>query len=55
VNLSVPSLAFKTSPEQLGVRLVWFYGRVRDRLGRPPPDSTPVTAEPTTGTCKGQG
>lgn len=55
VNLTVQSLAFKTSPEQNGVRLVWFYGRVRDKLGQVPPDNTPVTAELKGGGCKGQG
>jgi hypothetical protein len=55
VHLTVPEVALKTSPEQTGVRLVWFYGKVRDRIGRPPPDGTTVTAESKGGSCSGTG
>ncbi len=54
VNLTVTEAALRTDPEQGGVRLVWFYGKVRDKLGRPPPDSTIVTAD-AGGDCKGTG
>ncbi len=54
-NLSVPEVALKTNPSQQGVRLVWFYGRVRDTFGRPAPTGTTVTAKARGVSCTGTG
>lgn len=55
VHLSVPEVALKTGPSQEGVRLVWFYGRVRDAFGRPAPAGTTVTAKARGASCGGSG
>lgn len=55
VNLSVPELALKTASAQPGVRLMWFYGRVRDNFGRPAPAGTMVTAQARGASCTGTG
>jgi hypothetical protein len=44
-NLSVPELALKTNQDQAGVRLVWFFGQVKDRFGRPVDPGVTVTAK----------
>lgn len=54
-NLSVPEVALKTNPKQQGVRLVWFYGKVRDNFGRPAPAGTTVTAKARGASCTGTG
>lgn len=54
-NLVVPEAALRTKPEQSGVRLVWFFGSVRDQIGRPVPDGTVVTVDARGATCHGTG
>ncbi|HKX19652.1 MAG TPA: hypothetical protein VJT33_16750 [bacterium] len=53
VNLSVSEAALKTNAAQGGVRLVWLYGLVQDRFGRPAPDGTTVTAKAIGASCGG--
>jgi hypothetical protein len=55
IHVSVPELALKTEPTKTGVRLVWFYGQVKDRFGRSPPAGTTVTAKAKGASCSGTG
>ncbi len=54
-NLSVPELALKTNQDQTGVRLVWFFGQVKDGLGRPADTGVTVTAKARGAGCSGTG
>ncbi|MDQ6891745.1 MAG: hypothetical protein M3167_03590 [Acidobacteriota bacterium] len=53
-NIAVPAVALKT-PADSGVMLLWFYGQVKDELGRGAPKGTRVTAEARGAPCKGTG
>lgn len=51
-DLNVPVTALATKP---GIGLVWLAGQVTDRLGRPAPEGTMVTATAQGGGCAAQG